>query len=93
MSYPLYGTINIESNIKSVLLTLKYGRDIVNMNNNDLQDMVVIDTKLIDEDPERAFSLIHYSKIAVVSEEVDLFDLFVQMKKITLKNKRRFDGL
>ena len=55
--------------------------------------MIIIPSTIFDHDPEKAFGLIQNSKISVVPDELDLWALFVQMRRISKKEPRRFDGL
>ena len=73
-------------------MTCKYAHEVVDTMNEALE-MVFIPTKDFDNDPQRAFQLMMNSKVAVTSDEIDPWNLFVQMRKISKKDPKRFDGL
>lgn len=82
VSFPISGSVNIESNIKSAVLKVDFDSDIMDL--NEYLEIVVIKPELFESEPERAFRIMNSGKITVTSDEIDPWELFLKMRKFSL---------
>ncbi|CDW73494.1 UNKNOWN [Stylonychia lemnae] len=92
ISFPIAGSINVESAIKDSVVNVEFGKNIIDSTNT-LQEMVIIEDELLQNETEKALVLIQNSYIAVVSDNQDLFHLFKMMRRASIQEPKRFDGL